>query len=143
MGYLLPKLGINYHFEGLVNLYNMIKDNGYEFVYLTARSMNEMPTSRNYLESITDETNLNMHLPKGPILMFPNSRIDTLKNEIIYKTSDIFKTKIMRLCQNIFLNNRGGLISGYGNSKTDIIAYTNVGMSQRLIWLVKNSKLYQ
>jgi phosphatidate phosphatase PAH1 len=98
MGYLLPKMGINYHFKGLVKLYNKIHDNGYEFVYLTARSMNEMPTSREYLESITDEEDSTLHLPRGPILMYPNSRMDTLKNELIYKTSDIFKTRIMRLC---------------------------------------------
>ena len=143
MGYLLPKFGINYHYKGLVKLYNLMHENGYEFVYLTARSMSEMPLTRTYIETITDEVDKNMHLPPGPILMYPNSRLDTLKNEIVYKTSDIFKTKIMRLSQNIFQNGRGGLISGYGNSKTDMIAYVNAGMSKRLIMFVQKAKLYQ
>lgn len=115
MGYLLPKLGIDYHFKGLVNLYNKIHDNGYEFVYLTARSMNEMPKTREYVESITDEKDKTMFLPKGPVLMYHRSRLRTLKNDIFNKTSDIYKTKIMRCCQNIFQNGSGGLVSGYGN----------------------------
>jgi phosphatidate phosphatase PAH1 len=43
MGYLLPKMGFRYHHKGQVRLYNKMNENGYEFVYLTARSMNEMP----------------------------------------------------------------------------------------------------
>lgn len=143
MGYLLPKLGINYHYKGLVKLYNKIHDNGYQFVYLTARSMNELPITRHYIETVTDEKDKHMHLPPGPILMYPNSRLETLKNDIFYKISDIFKTKIMRLSQNIFQNGRGGLISGYGNQKSDMIAYVNAGMSKRLIMFVQKAKLFQ
>lgn len=143
MGYLLPKIGINYHYKGLVKLYNLMYENGYEFIYLTARSMNELPQTRNYINKITDEKDKHMFLPPGPVLMYPNSRIATLKNEVLYKTSDIFKTKILRLSQNIFHNGRGGLISGYGNQKSDMIAYVNAGMSRRLIMYVLKGKLYQ
>ena len=143
MGYLLPRIGINYHYKGLVKLYNMMHDNGYEFIYLTARSMNELPQTRNYIDSITDEKDKNMYLPPGPVLMYPNSRLETLKNDIFYKTSDIFKTKILRLSQNIFQNGRGGLISGYGNQKSDMVAYVSAGMSKRLIMFVSKAKLYQ
>jgi phosphatidate phosphatase PAH1 len=74
--------------------------------------------------------------------MYPNSRMETLKNDLLYKTADVFKTKIMRLSQNIFQNGRGGLISGYGNQKSDMIAYVNAGMSKRLIMFVQKAKVY-
>lgn len=77
--------------------------------------MNEMPKTREYIDSVADEKDKRMLLPKGPVLMYHRSRLRTLKNDIFNKTSDIYKTKIMRCCQNIFHNGSGGLVSGYGN----------------------------
>ena len=49
IGYFLPSIGIKWHFEGIVPLYRELERLGYKIVYLTARSMTEIDSTRKYL----------------------------------------------------------------------------------------------
>lgn len=86
LGYILPLLGYNYHFEGLMDLYNDIESNNYQFVYLTARSIHEYKATRSYIDGTREGSK---RLPKGPILMYPKSLMGILKNDLITKRSDV------------------------------------------------------
>ena len=86
LGYLFPLLGISYHFDGLVDLYKEVEKKGYDFVYLTARSIHEYQGTRKYIQSIVED---GTGLPSGPILMYPKSFFGILKNDLITKRSDV------------------------------------------------------
>lgn len=86
LGYLLPMIGINFHFYGIVKLYHALIQRGYQFVYLTARSIHEYDATRRYLCSVKDKE---LELPPGPVLMYPKSFFGILKNDLITKQSDV------------------------------------------------------
>ena len=92
MGYFLPSLGINWHFENLVPLYNKLEELGYKIIYLTARSMTEIESTRKYLLNVKEDEK---HLPLGGLLMYPKSLLLTYKSDLITKNSDVYKARML------------------------------------------------
>jgi phosphatidate phosphatase LPIN len=85
-------LGINWHFEHLVPLYNKLEELGYKIIYLTARSMTEVESTRKYLLNVKEN---DKHLPLGGLLMYPKSLLLTYKSDLITKNSDVYKAKML------------------------------------------------
>ncbi len=86
LGYVLPSLGINWHYHSLVNIYTLLEKRGYKIVYLTARSFGEFKNTRTYIDGVVSGAD---RLPRGPILLSPQSFMGTLRTDIVTKTSDV------------------------------------------------------
>jgi phosphatidate phosphatase LPIN len=52
-GHIFPRLGIDWSHPGIAKLFNLIKENGYEFLYLTARNIGYADGTREYINSLT------------------------------------------------------------------------------------------
>lgn len=72
LGQVLPYLGRDWAQSGVANLFTKIYDNGYKFVYLSARAIGQAGTTREYLKSVRQG---DLCLPDGPLLLSPTSLI--------------------------------------------------------------------
>lgn len=72
LGHILPILGRDWAQSGVTNLFTNIHDNGYKFIYLSARAIGQATTTRGYLRSIKQG---DVCLPDGPLLLSPTSLI--------------------------------------------------------------------
>lgn len=53
LGHIMPYVGKDWSHEGIVELYNNIEQNGYQFIYLTARSICQSVATKNYLNNLS------------------------------------------------------------------------------------------
>uniref|UniRef100_A0A915J1E4 phosphatidate phosphatase n=1 Tax=Romanomermis culicivorax TaxID=13658 RepID=A0A915J1E4_ROMCU len=70
LGHILPIVGWQWEHLNVVELYGKIMDNGYKFIYLTARAIGQSHQTKDYLRSIKQN---NKNLPEGPLLLSPTS----------------------------------------------------------------------
>jgi phosphatidate phosphatase LPIN len=144
LGYILPALGIDWHYHSLVNIYKKLEQRGFKIVYLTARSFGEFRNTRTYLDGVVSGAD---RLPRGPILLSPQSFVGTLRTDIVTKTSDvlsadqIFKTRMLKEIQKAFRSDRC-LVSGFGNQPSDAVAYSSVGMHPNFVFIIKDSIIH-
>lgn len=72
LGQVLPYLGRDWAQSGVANLYTKIYENGYRFVYLSARAIGQAGATRSYLQNVRQG---DLCLPDGPLLLSPTSLI--------------------------------------------------------------------
>lgn len=72
MGHVLPMIGKDWSQAGIAKLYNMIANNGYKFLYLSARAIGQSRVTRDYLRGVRQG---DLALPDGPLLLSPSSLI--------------------------------------------------------------------
>ena len=81
LGQVLPYLGRDWAQSGVANLYTKIYDNGYKFVYLSARAIGQAGTTRGYLRSVRQG---DLCLPDGPLLLSPTSLISAFHRYVVF-----------------------------------------------------------
>ena len=86
LGYILPIFGVQWHYNELVGTYKKLEDLGYKIVYLTARTMSDYKTTKEYLATVKHKDDL---LPKGPLFLHPRSFFLSLKSDIVNKNADV------------------------------------------------------
>jgi len=86
MGHVMPRLGSHWAHEGIASLFNSIKRNGFEILYLTARPVGQSDFTRNYLYTLEQD---GFKLPMGPMLMSPDRLVTSLKREVVYKKPQV------------------------------------------------------
>ena len=86
LGHVLPKFGIDWSHKGIAKLYTAIKQNGYEFLYLTSRPIGQADQTREYIKGITQDQ---LKLPDGPVIMSPDRLIRSFKREVIYRKPQV------------------------------------------------------
>jgi len=111
----------------------MISDNGYNFVYLTSRTMAMSKHTKNYIKSISQD---NLKMPEGPCILSPDKLFFSFKREIIMKNPDVYKIAALRDIWNLFPRNSSPIVAGFGNAVTDAIAYRAVGVSLNKIFII-------
>lgn len=72
IGHVLPYISNDWSQVGIARLYSMIADNGYKFLYLSARAIGQSKLTRDYLRSIRQGE---VSLPDGPLLLSPSSLV--------------------------------------------------------------------
>ena len=72
LGHVLPMIGKDWSQAGIAKLYQMIANNGYKFLYLSARAIGQSRVTRDYLRSVKQGE---LALPDGPLLLSPSSLI--------------------------------------------------------------------
>ena len=169
LGHVLNTIGRDWTHPGVAKLYTDIASNGYNFLYLTSRSVGQADTTRNYLDGIVQE---GYRLPKGPVILSPDRTIAALRREVYLRKPEIFKMACLRDIMTLFSGaggtshahedqsaglyhtiSQGGLgpnrgkqgspfYAGFGNRLTDALSYRSVNIpSTRIFTINSNSEI--
>lgn len=68
-------MGGDWSHDGIAEFYNAVQENGYQFIYLSARAIGQSQITRNYLSNVKQSDH---RLPSGPILVSPDTLITAL-----------------------------------------------------------------
>ncbi|XP_047496262.1 phosphatidate phosphatase LPIN3-like isoform X2 [Penaeus chinensis] len=135
LGHLLPILGKDWAQSGVAQLFTKIKNNGYHFLYLSARAIGQARITRDYLRSIKQG---DLSLPDGPLLLNPTSLVQAFHREVIEKKPEEFKISCLRDIQALYPPARNPFYSGYGNKINDVWAYRAVGIPISRIFTINH-----
>ncbi|ROT61674.1 Lipin-3 [Penaeus vannamei] len=135
LGHLLPILGKDWAQSGVAQLFTKIKNNGYHFLYLSARAIGQARITRDYLRSIKQG---DLSLPDGPLLLNPTSLVQAFHREVIEKKPEEFKISCLRDIQALYPPGRNPFYSGYGNKINDVWAYRAVGIPISRIFTINH-----
>ncbi|KAI6802523.1 LNS2-domain-containing protein [Hortaea werneckii] len=169
LGHVLNTLGRDWTHQGVAKLFSEISQNGYNFLYLTSRSVGQADSTRAYLDGVVQD---GFKLPKGPVILSPDRTIAALRREIYLRKPEIFKMACLRDIMALFSGqggannthesaeaglhthlNPGGLGSGkgksgspfyagFGNRLTDALSYRSVNIpSTRIFTINSNSEV--
>ncbi|XP_063063610.1 phosphatidate phosphatase LPIN2-like [Engraulis encrasicolus] len=122
-GQILPQLGKDWTHQGIAKLYHTIHQNGYKFLYCSARAIGMAGMTRGYLQWVNDGGTI---LPRGPLMLAPSSLFSAFHREVIEKKPEKFKIECLRDIQNLFPANIQPFYAAFGNRNNDVFAYKHV-----------------
>jgi phosphatidate phosphatase LPIN len=109
LGHLAPMVGKDWNHAGIARLYNSIKANGFEFLFLSSRAVSQSSNTRRYLEKLTQDGET---LTQGPVLLAPDSISTALYREVVTRQPQVFKMEclanILRLFPGAGVGEGGG-----------------------------------
>ncbi|XP_063298220.1 phosphatidate phosphatase LPIN1 isoform X2 [Pelobates fuscus] len=133
LGHILPTLGKDWTHQGIAKLYHKVSQNGYKFLYCSARAIGMADMTRGYLHWVNERGTV---LPQGPVLLSPSSLFSALHREVIEKKPEKFKIECLTDIKNLFLPNIEPFYAAFGNRATDVYSYKEVGVSLNRIFTV-------
>ncbi|XP_014324088.1 phosphatidate phosphatase LPIN2 [Xiphophorus maculatus] len=132
-GQILPQLGKDWTHRGIAKLYNSVHENGYRFLYCSARAIGMADMTRGYLHWVNDSGTL---LPQGPLMLSPSSLFSAFHREVIEKKPEKFKIECLTDIKNLFHPNTQPFYAAFGNRENDVFAYKQVGVPACRIFTV-------
>jgi phosphatidate phosphatase LPIN len=168
LGHVLTTIGRDWTHSGVAKLYTEIAANGYNFMYLTSRSVGQADSTKGYLDGVAQD---GFRLPKGPVILSPDRTIAALRREVYLRKPEIFKMACLRDIMALFAGHggandihasaaeglhanphgnlgvgrgRGGspFYAGFGNRLTDALSYRSVNIpSTRIFTINSNSEV--
>ena len=166
LGHVLNTIGRDWTHPGVAKLYTDIASNGYNFLYLTSRSVGQADTTRNYLDGVVQE---GYKLPRGPVILSPDRTIAALRREVYLRKPELFKMACLRDIMSLFSGHggstnltesadaglharsgstaglgtnrgRGGspFYAGFGNRLTDALSYRSVNIPSTRIFTINS-----
>ncbi|CAN9512388.1 unnamed protein product [Ophioblennius macclurei] len=133
LGHILPQFGKDWTHKGIAKLYHKIHQNGYKFLYCSARAIGMAAITKDYLHWVNDRGTV---LPKGPVLLAPSSLFSALHREVIEKKPEVFKVACLSDIRDLFNPGRQPFFAAFGNRTNDAFAYTQVGVPEARIFTV-------
>ncbi|XP_069578966.1 phosphatidate phosphatase LPIN1 [Brachyistius frenatus] len=133
LGHILPTLGKDWTHQGIAHLYHKVSQNGYKFLYCSARAIGMADMTRGYLHWVNERGTM---LPMGPVLLSPSSLFSALHREVIEKKPEKFKVKCLTDIKNLFYPNKEPFYAAFGNRPTDVFSYKEVGVPLNRIFTV-------
>ncbi|XP_018123408.1 phosphatidate phosphatase LPIN2 isoform X1 [Xenopus laevis] len=133
LGQILPQLGKDWTHQGIAKLYHTIHENGYKFLYCSARAIGMADMTRGYLHWVNDKGTI---LPRGPLLLSPSSLFSAFHREVIEKKPEKFKIECLNDIKNLFAPHRQPFYAAFGNRPNDVFAYIKVGVPDCRIFTV-------
>ncbi|KAM8728322.1 phosphatidate phosphatase LPIN2 isoform 2-T4 [Acanthopagrus schlegelii] len=124
-GQILPQLGKDWTHQGIAKLYHSVAENGYKFLYCSARAIGMADMTRGYLQWVNDGGTI---LPRGPLMLSPSSLFSAFHREVIEKKPEIFKIECLTDIKNLFQHNKQPFYAAFGNRTNDVFAYKEVGV---------------
>ncbi|XP_024921803.1 phosphatidate phosphatase LPIN2 isoform X1 [Cynoglossus semilaevis] len=124
-GQILPQLGKDWTHQGVAKLYHSVAENGYKFLYCSARAIGMADMTRGYLQWVNDGGTI---LPRGPLMLSPSSLFSAFHREVIEKKPEIFKIECLTDIKNLFQHNKQPFYAAFGNRINDVFAYKEVGV---------------
>uniref|UniRef100_H0X9G9 phosphatidate phosphatase n=1 Tax=Otolemur garnettii TaxID=30611 RepID=H0X9G9_OTOGA len=132
-GHILPTLGKDWTHQGIAKLYHKVSQNGYKFLYCSARAIGMADMTRGYLHWVNERGTV---LPQGPLLLSPSSLFSALHREVIEKKPEKFKVQCLTDIKNLFFPNTEPFYAAFGNRPADVYSYKQVGVSLNRIFTV-------
>uniref|UniRef100_A0A3Q3RRM2 phosphatidate phosphatase n=1 Tax=Mastacembelus armatus TaxID=205130 RepID=A0A3Q3RRM2_9TELE len=132
-GHILPQLGKDWTHQGIAKLYHSVHENGYKFLYCSARAIGMADMTRGYLHWVNDRGTL---LPQGPLMLSPSSLFSAFHREVIEKKPEKFKIECLTDIKNLFPPNTHPFYAAFGNRASDVFAYKQVGVPMCRIFTV-------
>ncbi|XP_076611815.1 phosphatidate phosphatase LPIN1-like isoform X2 [Chaetodon auriga] len=133
LGHILPTLGKDWTHQGIAHLYHKVSQNGYKFLYCSARAIGMADMTRGYLHWVNERGTM---LPMGPVLLSPSSLFSALHREVIEKKPEKFKVECLNDIKNLFFPNKQPFYAAFGNRPTDVYSYKEVGVPLNRIFTV-------
>ncbi|XP_008295452.1 phosphatidate phosphatase LPIN2 isoform X2 [Stegastes partitus] len=133
LGHILPQFGKDWTHKGIAKLYHKIHQNGYKFLYCSARAIGMAAITKDYLQWVNDK---GIVLPKGPVLLAPSSLFSALHREVIEKKPEVFKIACLGDIRDLFNPQRQPFYAAFGNRTNDAYAYKQVGVPETKIFTV-------
>uniref|UniRef100_A0A674ELS3 phosphatidate phosphatase n=1 Tax=Salmo trutta TaxID=8032 RepID=A0A674ELS3_SALTR len=133
LGHILPTLGKDWTHQGIARLYHRVSQNGYKFMYCSARAIGMADMTRGYLHWVNERGTM---LPIGPVLLSPSSLFSALHREVIEKKPERFKIQCLTDIKQLFYPNTEPFYAAFGNRATDVYSYKEVGVPLNRIFTV-------
>ncbi|XP_017291498.1 phosphatidate phosphatase LPIN1 isoform X2 [Kryptolebias marmoratus] len=133
LGHILPTLGKDWTHQGIAHLYHKVSQNGYKLLYCSARAIGMADMTRGYLSWVNERGTM---LPMGPVLLSPSSLFSALHREVIEKKPEKFKVECLTDIKHLFYPNTQPFYAAFGNRKTDVYSYKEVGVPLNRIFTV-------
>ncbi|XP_060769846.1 phosphatidate phosphatase LPIN1 isoform X2 [Neoarius graeffei] len=133
LGHILPTLGKDWTHQGIARLFHKVSQNGYKFMYCSARAIGMANMTRGYLHWVNESGSM---LPQGPVLLSPSSLFSALHREVIEKKPEKFKVECLTDIKNLFYPNTQPFYAAFGNRATDVYSYKEVGVPLNRIFTV-------
>ncbi|XP_067359462.1 phosphatidate phosphatase LPIN2-like isoform X1 [Channa argus] len=133
LGHILPQFGKDWTHKDIAKLYHKIHQNGYKFLYCSARAIGMAAITKNYLQWVNDKGTV---LPKGPVLLAPSSLFSALHREVIEKKPEVFKIACLGDIKELFGRQRQPFYAAFGNRTNDAYAYKQIGVPDTRIFTV-------
>lgn len=133
LGQILPQLGKDWTHQGIAKLYHSIHENGYKFLYCSARAIGMADMTRGYLHWVNDRGTI---LPRGPLMLSPSSLFSAFHREVIEKKPEKFKIACLNDIKNLFGLRQQPFYAAFGNRPNDVFAYMKVGVQDCRIFTV-------
>lgn len=133
LGHILPTLGKDWTHQGIAKLYHKVSQNGYKFLYCSARAIGMADMTRGYLHWVNERGTV---LPQGPVLLSPSSLFSAFHREVIEKKPEKFKVQCLTDIKNLFHPNMEPFYAAFGNRPADVYSYKQVGVSLNRIFTV-------
>ncbi|KAM4613399.1 phosphatidate phosphatase LPIN2 isoform 2-T2 [Polymixia lowei] len=133
LGHILPQFGKDWTHQGIARLYHKIHQNGYKFLYCSARAIGMASITKDYLQWVNDKGTV---LPKGPVLLAPSSLFSALHREVIEKKPEVFKIACLTDIRDLFNPQRQPFYAAFGNRTNDAYAYKQVGVPDTKIFTI-------
>uniref|UniRef100_A0A8C5BBZ9 phosphatidate phosphatase n=1 Tax=Gadus morhua TaxID=8049 RepID=A0A8C5BBZ9_GADMO len=124
-GQILPQLGKDWTHRGIAKLYHLVHENGYKFLYCSARAIGMADMTRGYLQWVNDGGAI---LPRGPLMLAPSSLFSAFHREVIEKKPEKFKIECLTDIRNLFPVSQQPFYAAFGNRENDVFAYKQVGV---------------
>lgn len=151
LGHVLNLFGKDWTHPGVATLFTDIKANGYNIIYLTARSVGQADTTRQYLRGIVQDNGVK--LPQGPVILSPDRTMAALRREVILKKPEVFKMACLNDIKSLYFHSdqfaepeddeRTPFYAGFGNRITDAISYRSVKIpSHRIFTINPNGEVH-
>lgn len=130
LGQIFPVFGKDWSHMGVAQLFQNVKANGYEILYLTARAIGAAALTKGFLTSLQQGS---VRLPDGPVFMSPDRLLYSLNREVILRKPEEFKIQCLGEIKSLFLStpnekSPGPFYAGFGNRETDALSYVAVGI---------------
>lgn len=124
-GHVAAMVGKDWNHEGVAQLYNNIRDNGYQLMFLSSRAISHSKGTRRYLEKLTQDGET---LTQGPVMLAPDPLSTALYREVVVRRPQEFKMRCLRTIRELFPADWNPFYAGFGNRETDTVSYAHVGV---------------
>ncbi|KAI3762941.1 hypothetical protein L1987_53384 [Smallanthus sonchifolius] len=133
LGQFMPLVGKDWSHIGVTNLFSAIKENGYQILFLSARSISQADVTRQFLINLKQDGKT---LPEGPVVISPDGLFPSLFREVIRRAPHEFKIACLEDIRVCFPADWNPFYAGFGNRDTDEFSYLKVGIPKGRIFII-------
>ncbi|KAL2894537.1 Phosphatidate phosphatase PAH2 [Bienertia sinuspersici] len=133
LGQFMPMMGMDWSQTGVTHLFSAIKENGYQLLFLSARSISQAYHTRQFLINLKQDGKA---LPEGPVLISPDGLFPSLYREVIRRAPHEFKIACLEDVRVLFSPDHNPFYAGFGNRDTDELSYLKMGIPKGKIFTI-------